>query len=61
MITINQNKLKEIENEKARANRASAFAKEHDPMIGKVLRGEADAAELTTIAAEIRARFPYQE
>lgn len=61
MITVNPNKLKEIENEKAKKARAIAFTSEYDPLVGKFLRGEATQEELLEKANEIRARFPYQE
>lgn len=61
MITINPVKLKEIENEKARQARAAAFAAEYDPLAGKYARGEATQQELIDKAADIRARFPYQD
>ena len=61
MITINQSKLKEIENESARKARAAAFTSEYDPLAGKYARGEATQQELVDKAADIRARFPYQE
>jgi hypothetical protein len=61
VITINPVKLKEIENEKARQSRAAAFTAEYDPLAGKYARGEATQQELIDKAADIRARFPYQE
>lgn len=61
MITVNPTKLREIENEKARQARAAAFTAEYDPLAGKYARGEATQQELIDLAADIRARFPYQE
>lgn len=61
MIVINLDKLKTLENEQARVDRANAFAKEYDPLVGKYSRGEATQQELIEKAADIRARFPYQE
>lgn len=61
MITINQAKLREIENESARKSRAAAFTAEYDPLAGKYARGEATQQELIDKAADIRTRFPYQE
>lgn len=61
MITVNQIKLKAIKNEQARAARATAFSNELDPLTMKAARGEATQQELIDKAAEIRARFPYQE
>lgn len=61
MITINPVKLKEIENEMARQSRAAAFTAEYDPLAGKYARGEATQQELIDKAADIRARFPYQD
>lgn len=60
MITINSDKLKEITNEHAQRNRAQAFREEYDPLAGKHLRGEATQEELVALAADIRARFPYE-
>jgi len=61
VITINQDKLKVIKNEQARLARAAAFAAELDPLTMKAARGEATQDELIALAADIRARFPYQE
>lgn len=61
MITINQEKLKAIQNESARSLRAEAFSKEYDPLVGKFTRGEATREELMAKAEEIRNRFPYVE
>lgn len=61
MITINQARLKEIENESARKARAAAFTDEYDQLAGKYARGEATKQELIDKASDIRSRFPYQE
>lgn len=60
MITVNQEKLKELNNAKAKQARATAFAAELDPLTMKHARGEATQQELIDKAQEIRARFPYQ-
>jgi hypothetical protein len=61
MITVNPEKAKEIHNAKQRQARAQAFSREHDPLVGMAMRQEIDQAELIAKAAEIRARFPYQD
>lgn len=61
MITVNREKLKRIENEKAKQLRAEAFKNEYDPLVGKHLRGEATQEELIALAEDIRNRFPYVE
>lgn len=61
IVKINTDKLKAVQNEKAKAARAEAFKNEYDPLVGKHLRGEATQEELVALAEDIRARFPYQE
>lgn len=61
LVKINTEKLKAIQNEKAKAARAEAFKNEYDPLVGKHLRGEVDAIALVALAEDIRSRFPYQE
>lgn len=61
MITINAEKLRELKNAKAKQSRQAAFAAELDPLTMKAARGEATQQELIDKAADIRARFPYQE
>lgn len=48
-------------NELQRQLRATTFAAELDTLTMKAARGEATQQELIDKAAEIRARFPYQE
>ena len=61
LVKINTEKLKAIQNEKAKADRAAAFKNEYDPLVGKHLRGEATLEDLIALSEDIRARFPYQE
>jgi hypothetical protein len=61
MITVNPDKAKALFNDQQRRNRAEAFSREHDPLVGMAMRQEIDQAELIAKAAEIRARFPYQD
>ena len=42
-----------------KANRASAYQLEADPLFFKAQRGEATTDEWTAKVAEIKARFPY--
>jgi hypothetical protein len=44
-----------------KANRASAYRSEADPLFFKAQRGEATTDEWTAKVAEIKARFPYPE
>jgi hypothetical protein len=62
VITINSDKLKAINNERAQRDRASAFAIELDNLQRKFIRGEDGITlkQLQDKAAEIRARFPYE-
>jgi hypothetical protein len=61
LVSINTEKLKAIQNEKAKAARAEAFKNEYDPLVGKHLRGEVTQEDLVALAEDIRNRFPYQE
>lgn len=61
MITVNPDKLKAHRNEQIKAARAAAFAAELDLLTYKAVRGEATIADVQAKAAEIRARFPYEE
>jgi len=49
-------------NANQRLLRAAAFSAEHDPIAMQYLRGEDEItkSDLITLAADIRARFPYQ-
>jgi len=61
VITINSEKARTMHNERQRQARADAFTAEYDPLAGKYARGESTQQELIDKAADIRARFPYQE
>ncbi|MEK6788519.1 MAG: hypothetical protein AABY68_06170 [Pseudomonadota bacterium] len=61
MINVNQEKLNSLKNEQARNNRAKAFSKEFDPLVGKYLRGEIQQSDLIEKADEIRGRYIYQD
>lgn len=58
-IKINQEKVKELKCEKAKQDRAIAYAKEADPLAFKMLRGEATKEEWEEKVSEIKQRFPY--
>lgn len=59
LITIDTQKLKDLQNAKAKSSRLKAFKDELDPLTMKAARGEVTQAELLAKAAEIRGRFPY--
>lgn len=60
MITIDQDKAKQIKNELARRNREFAFKSESDPLFFKWQRGEVTEQEYLGKIEEIRRRFPYE-
>jgi hypothetical protein len=61
MIKVDQAKVQELAQEKARVARAAAYAAEADPLFFKAQRGEATAEEWDAKVQEIRVRHPYPE
>jgi hypothetical protein len=61
LIKVNQEKLLQIELEKAQRERAAAYSTEADPLFFKVQRGEVPQEEWEAKIEEIRQRYPYPE
>jgi len=60
MITINQEKLRELKNKTAKQNRSNAYIQESDPIFFKYQRGEITKQEWLDKIEEIKERYPYE-
>ena len=59
MITIDDTKKSEIQNEKAKLNRAIEYKEISDPIFMKYQRGEATKQEWLDAVESIKVKYPY--